>query len=891
MEGIKWYGGRNKMAVKIGDQLVGEGQDCLIIAEIGMNHNGDVELGKKLIKAAKDAGCHAAKFQIFTAEKLVTRDAKTYGNEAGYLPDYQQEMYKRHELTKEKYVELKNYCQELGLIFFASVWDEDNADLLEEIGGACFKIGSADITYLPLLKHIARKGKPIIMSTGMATLEEIQEAVDAIKDEGNNSMILLHCISGYPTKIEESNLKFISTLRSKFPYPIGFSDHTPGPFSSVGAVTLGASVIEKHFTLDKSLPGVDHHLSMNPSEMKTMVDQIQLMQKALGIGEFILTPSEQETRKMARRSVIAKKRIPRGVQVSKEMLVVKRPGTGILPKEIAKLIGKYACYDIPEDTVLQDYMIEGYDDPRNFPYLQVDKKINDPLLKAADGRKGFKYFMLKELQVRSDEVNKILSSLGKHGEQCFVGKNVEFDRFPKGMELGNNVIIGPNCYFLTSNEKSRVIIGNDTSLNRGVSISASSEIKIGNDCLIAGGVTIMDGGHEFKYGELIRLQGSPAEGVTIGNDVWIGQNAIILPGVTIGNGAVIGAGSVVTRNVNPYDVVAGVPAKVIKSRKDLSNSLTASNSSDSTLNHEPRKVLVTGGAGFIGSHIVDKLIARGDEVLVIDNLSSGKRKNLNPRAKFFELDVCSPQIEDVFKLGVDYVIHQAAQVDVNKSINDPLFDAKINILGTINLLEMCRLYRIKKIVYGNSGGAGTGEPQYLPVDEKHPKEPLSPYGVSKHTVEHYLKVYKHLYGLNFTSLGYANVYGPRQDPFGEGGVIAIFSYKFLMDETATVFGNGEQTRDFIFVGDVADANINALELGDGVCLNVGTGVEVSLNKLIELMKSIINSNSKINYTASRQGDIIRSSLANTQIRQTLKWEPKVRLEEGLKITMEAFQNE
>ncbi len=341
--------------LKIADRVVGNGP-TFIIAEIGMNHNGEVRLAKEIIKAAHNCGCDAAKFQMFTAEKLVTKNAKTYGN-LGHLPEYQQEMYRKYELTKEQYRELKKYCDELGMIFFASVWDEENADLLEEVGGACFKLGSADITHLPLLKHIARKGKPVIMSTGMATLEEIHQAVDTITSEKNNQLILLHCISGYPTKVEESNLKMISALQKEFPFIVGFSDHTPGPFSSVAAVVLGAKVIEKHFTLDKTLPGVDHHLSMDVSEMKTMVEHIRLVEKALGDGEFKLTEAEQETRKMARRSIFANCFIPRGTRIKPEMLVIKRPGTGLSPKYLPHLVGKTSSLDIGEDTLLSPEML------------------------------------------------------------------------------------------------------------------------------------------------------------------------------------------------------------------------------------------------------------------------------------------------------------------------------------------------------------------------------------------------------------------------------------------------------------------------------------------------------------------------------------------------------
>jgi len=304
------------------------------------------------------------------------------------------------------------------------------------------------------------------------------------------------------------------------------------------------------------------------------------------------------------------------------------------------------------------------------------------------------------------------------------------------------------------------------------------------------------------------------------------------------------------------------------------------------------KVIVTGGAGFIGSHIVDKLIARGDSVVIIDDLSTGKKENLNPKAKFYRLSIVDKKIEQVFaKEKPDYVIHQAAQVDVTRSVKEPLYDAEVNILGSLNILECCRKYGVKKIVYGNSGGAGSGEPQYLPMDEKHPIAPLCPYGVSKHTFEHYLEVYSKLYRLTFASLRYANVYGPRQDPFGEGGVVAIFSHKLLNGQAPRIFGDGKQTRDFVFVEDVADANILALTKGENCCFNVSTGKETSINELFRLMQNLLKSKIEAKHAELRKGEIIRSVLSNAKIKKELAWEPKARLEEGLKKTIDFFRKQ
>jgi UDP-glucose 4-epimerase len=302
------------------------------------------------------------------------------------------------------------------------------------------------------------------------------------------------------------------------------------------------------------------------------------------------------------------------------------------------------------------------------------------------------------------------------------------------------------------------------------------------------------------------------------------------------------------------------------------------------------KVLVTGGAGFIGSHIVDQLVEKGDQVVIIDNVSSGRVENINEQARFYRMDITDPDLLSVFERErPEAVIHQAAQIHVHTSVEDPLFDAGTNILGTINLLEACRKTGVKKVVYASSA-AIYGNPEYLPIDEKHPIAPLSGYGVSKYTVEHYLAVYHHLYGLKYTILRYANVYGLRQDPRGEGGVISILVDKYLRHEPFTVFGDGEQTRDYIYVGDVARANIEALQLGDGEVLNVGTGVSTSLNEVVKIFNEIAGYENKVEYGPERAGDIKHSYFDNGKIRQILAWEPKMTLAEGLRKTYEYYQD-
>jgi len=301
-------------------------------------------------------------------------------------------------------------------------------------------------------------------------------------------------------------------------------------------------------------------------------------------------------------------------------------------------------------------------------------------------------------------------------------------------------------------------------------------------------------------------------------------------------------------------------------------------------------VLVTGGAGFIGSHIVDKLINEGLDVVVIDNLSTGKLENLNEKAKFYNLDITSNQLSTIFQQEkIDVVIHQAAQIDVQKSLQDPVYDSKVNINGTVNLLECCRKYNVSKIIYASSA-AVYGKPEYLPIDEKHPIQPMSFYGISKFTPESYLKIYKELYGLDYTILRYSNIYGPRQDSKGEGGVIAIFIDKLLNEQTPIIFGDGEQTRDFLYVEDVAEANFRAIFKGDGEILNISTNTRISINQLYTELTSILHLDLKPHYKEARLGDILHSSLNNKKAIQTLNWQPKYTFSEGLLKTVSYYKS-
>ncbi|MFN8542905.1 MAG: SDR family oxidoreductase [Candidatus Binatia bacterium] len=302
------------------------------------------------------------------------------------------------------------------------------------------------------------------------------------------------------------------------------------------------------------------------------------------------------------------------------------------------------------------------------------------------------------------------------------------------------------------------------------------------------------------------------------------------------------------------------------------------------------KVLVTGGAGFIGSHVVDGFVAAGHEVVVVDNLSTGHRENLNPKARFVELDITDPRLGDVIAAErPDVVDHHAAQMDVRRSVTDPVFDARTNILGTIGLLEASRRAGVRRFIFVSSGGAVYGEQETFPAPESHPTNPVSPYGVSKRSGELYAYFYQAEYGLPFVALRYANVYGPRQDPHGEAGVVAIFAGRMLRDEAVTVNGDGGQTRDYVYVADVARANLLALESGASGPVNIGTGIETDVNQLAQGLLEAVGSGSEVRHGPAKPGEQRRSVVDCRRAADVLGWRPEVPLREGLRRTVEFFR--
>ena len=302
------------------------------------------------------------------------------------------------------------------------------------------------------------------------------------------------------------------------------------------------------------------------------------------------------------------------------------------------------------------------------------------------------------------------------------------------------------------------------------------------------------------------------------------------------------------------------------------------------------RVLVTGGAGFIGSHLVDRLIEENHEVTVVDNLSNGKRKQVNRKANFYKADIGSGKIGRILKEERPEVIsHHAAQINVRESVKNPMFDAQVNILGLLNVLREAVRYGVRRVILASSGGAVYGVQQSFPAPESHPTHPLNPYGVSKLAGEHFMYYYGQSTGLMTANLRYSNVYGPRQDPYGEAGVISIFTEKLLRGEAPLIHGTGRQTRDFIFVDDVVDANLSVLHHGLAGVFNVGTGVETSVLELCSMLKRLAGVDIREQYGPEQAGEVQRSCLDAARLKKETDWYPKVSLADGLKRTIDHFR--
>ena len=356
------------MNVLIGKRMVGEDQPALIIAEAGVNHNGSIALAKQLIDAAALAGADVVKFQSFKAEEEVLASMQTAGYQRCQAEESYLEMIRKLELSESDHCGLMGYCREKGIMFMSTPSEGTSAEMLNRLGVEAFKIGSNDIVTLPMLEQVARYHKPMIISRGMATREEITQAISTIRLAGNNDIVLLHCTSSYPSKLSQLNLGAIEILKQEFGLPVGYSDHSEGLEAPVAARLLGAVVIEKHFTLDRKLPGPDQRFSLEPEQLKLMVQQIRHAEKLpaeeqarlksqidptlIGTRDIFPTDAEIQMRAYTRKSIVARKEILKGQQLTVENITFKRPGTGLLANQYREILGRIALRDISPDEFI-----------------------------------------------------------------------------------------------------------------------------------------------------------------------------------------------------------------------------------------------------------------------------------------------------------------------------------------------------------------------------------------------------------------------------------------------------------------------------------------------------------------------------------------------------------
>lgn len=329
--------------------------NCYIIAEAGVNHNGDPALARRIIDAAAEAGADAVKFQTFYADELVSRTARKARYQIANTADdgSQYDMLKALELADADYAALYDHAARRGIDFLSTPFSERAADLLERIGVTAYKVSSGDLTHLPLLRHIAGKGRPVILSSGMATLAEIEEGLDALRAGGCGDVSVLHCVSNYPADPADCNLAAMETIARAFGVPVGWSDHTEGEAISLAAVARGARIIEKHITLDRSLPGPDHRASMEPADFARFVANIRAVESAIGDGLKVPTAAEVETAKVGRRSVVTTRALRAGEVLTRDDVAIKRPGSGIAPRFLPYVLGRRLARDLPESTVVE----------------------------------------------------------------------------------------------------------------------------------------------------------------------------------------------------------------------------------------------------------------------------------------------------------------------------------------------------------------------------------------------------------------------------------------------------------------------------------------------------------------------------------------------------------
>ncbi len=340
--------------VSIGQRKIGPNHPCFVIAEAGVNHNGSRETAFRLVDAAVRANADAVKFQTFISEQVISAAAPkaAYQRETTGADESQLEMVKKLEFPPQVFGEIQKYCESAGILFLSTPFEESSADVLEALDVPAFKIPSGEITNFPFLEHVARKHRPMIVSTGMADLEEVSAAVETIRKQDNRELILLHCVSSYPASPASMNLRAMHTLAEKFSVPVGFSDHTLGTEVTLAAVALGATVIEKHLTLDNKLPGPDHRASLEPNEFASMVRGIRMVESALGDGRKRPSPEEFDTAAVARKSLVSARALARGAVVTEDAIAIRRPGTGLPPAARAKVVGRRLSRDVSAGEIL-----------------------------------------------------------------------------------------------------------------------------------------------------------------------------------------------------------------------------------------------------------------------------------------------------------------------------------------------------------------------------------------------------------------------------------------------------------------------------------------------------------------------------------------------------------